>query len=178
VIAIAIGASRSWRRSSRRLVLRARLADSGSSRCSGRNLDQRLLWAVKRFRARNGRWGIAPSFITPWRGESATVGHQLLAAGADPEVGLRIVSEVAAREGPVVALGIVERFPVRLDSALVHQPAQRLGRAIARVGDQARSWTSNGSAVRSSIVLAAATSARRMAVVASTSMIAAGFRSN
>src|SRR5580704_13845702 len=41
-------------------------------------------------------------------GESATVGHQLVPAGANIDVGFRVVGEVAAREGAIRALGFVE----------------------------------------------------------------------
>ena len=73
------------------------------------------------------------------RGESATVGHQLLPAGANIDVGFRVVGEVAAREGAIRALGFVEHFHLRLASALIHQPAaaSRPSRS-RRVGDQAR----------------------------------------
>ena len=74
-------------------------------------------------------------------------------------------------------LGLVEHFHMRLDAALVHQPAQHLSRAIAGVGDQARRLDVEmlGGAVEHR--LAAPTPACRMAVVASTSMITACFRS-
>src|SRR6516164_3626215 len=88
-------------------------------------------------------------------GEVAMVLLQLFVAGADIDVGFRIVGEVAARKGPVRALGLIEHLYMRFDTALVHQPAQHLRRAVARVG----------------------TSACRMAVVASTSMITACLRS-
>src|SRR5277367_4242560 len=53
-------------------------------------------------------------------GESAVVFLQLFAAGADIEVAFGIVSEVAAGEGSVRALGLIDQFYVRLDPALVH----------------------------------------------------------
>ena len=102
---------------------------------------------------------------------------QLFAAGADIDVGFRIVGEVAARESSVLALGLVEHLNVGLDPALIHQPTRHLRRAVACVGDHTRRARSNCSAVRSSIVLAAPTSAWRIAVVASTSMITAFFKS-
>ena len=41
-------------------------------------------------------------------------------------------------EEPTTMLGLVHQFHVRLDPALVHQPPDQLGRAIAPIGDQAR----------------------------------------
>src|ERR1700741_3859112 len=84
---------------------------------------------------------------------------QLFAGGTDIEVALWIEGEVAAREGSVRALGLVHQFHMRLDSALVHQPPNHLSRAVTCIGDHRRDGaTSNCSAVRSSIVLAAPTS--------------------
>src|ERR1700740_1915432 len=63
---------------------------------------------------------------------------QLFAGGTDIEVALWIEGKVAAREGSVRALGLVHQFHMRLDSALLHQPPNHLGRAVTRIGDQAR----------------------------------------
>ena len=60
---------------------------------------------------------------------------QLFAARANIAVALWIEGEVAARKGAVRALGLVHQFHVRLDSTLVHQPPDHLGRAVTRVGD-------------------------------------------
>ena len=46
--------------------------------------------------------------------------------------------EVAAGEGSVRTLSLVHQVHVRLDPALVHQPPNHLGRAVTRIGDQAR----------------------------------------
>ena len=69
-------------------------------------------------------------------------------------------------EEPTTTLGLVHQFHVRLDPALVHQPPDHLGRAIAPIGDQARRGDVELFSVRSSIALAAPSSAWRMAVVA------------
>ena len=47
-----------------------------------------------------------------------------------------VVDKVVAREGIVGALGLVEHRDVRLDPAVIHQPVQHLGRAVAGIGDQ------------------------------------------
>lgn len=47
-----------------------------------------------------------------------------------------VVGEVLTREGAVIALGLIEQGDVRLDPALMHQPVQHLGRALAGVGNQ------------------------------------------
>ena len=73
-----------------------------------------------------------------WLGESAVVFPQLFATGADVKVAFWIECEVAAGEGSVRALGLIHQFHMRLDSALVHQPPNHLGRAVTRIGDQAR----------------------------------------
>src|ERR1700733_5521031 len=72
------------------------------------------------------------------RGERAAIFSQLLASGTDIEVALWIEGKVAAGEGSVRALGLVHQFHMRLDSALLHQPPNHLGRAVTRIGDQAR----------------------------------------
>jgi hypothetical protein len=59
-----------------------------------------------------------------WLGESAMIFLQLFAGGTDIEVAIWIEGEVAARKSPVLALGLVDQFHVRLDPALVHQPDQ------------------------------------------------------
>jgi hypothetical protein len=71
-------------------------------------------------------------------GEVPVVFLQLFAAGADIDVGFGVVDEVAAGKGSVDTLGFVHQFHVRLDPALVHQPPDHVGRAVTRVGDQAR----------------------------------------
>src|SRR5450432_795503 len=65
------------------------------------------------------------------RGESAARFSQLLTPGTDIEVAFGIECEVAARESSVGALGFVDQVHVRLDPALVHQPPDHLGRAVA-----------------------------------------------
>ena len=68
----------------------------------------------------------------------AVVLLQLFAVRADINVDFRVVGEVTVREGPVLALRVVEHLHVRLDTSLIHQPAQHLGRAVAGDGDEAR----------------------------------------
>jgi len=63
-----------------------------------------------------------------WLGESAVVFPQLFAAGADIKVVFGIKDKVAARKGSVRPLGLIHELHVRLDSALVHQPPDHLGR--------------------------------------------------
>ena len=72
------------------------------------------------------------------RGERTAIFSQLFAPGADIKIALWIEDEVAAGESSVRALGFVDQVHVRLDPALVHQPPDHLGRAVAPVGDQAR----------------------------------------
>src|SRR3984957_5999225 len=57
------------------------------------------------------------------RGESAARFSQLLTPGTDIEVAFSIECEVAARERSIRALGFVDQVHMRLDPALVHQPA-------------------------------------------------------
>lgn len=54
--------------------------------------------------------------------EGTPVLFQLLAARTAIEVSVGIVREVAAGEGPVVALGLVDHRDVRLDTLVVDQP--------------------------------------------------------
>src|SRR5579863_3827062 len=97
-------------------------------------------------------------------GESAVVFLELFAAGADIKVAFLIEGEVAAGEGSVRALCLVDRVHVRLDPALVHQPPDHLGRAEPPSATRRDGLTANCSAVRSSLVLAAPTSAWRIVV--------------
>ena len=78
--------------------------------------------------------------VRPSRGleKFAVVFLQLFAAGTDIDVGFGVEDEVAAGKGSVHTLGFVHQFHVRLDPALVHQPPDHVGRAVTRVGDQAR----------------------------------------
>src|SRR6516162_8763902 len=85
-----------------------------------------------------------------------------------------VVDKVFAREGVVGALGLVEHRDVRLDPAVIHQPVQHLGGAVAGVSDQ--SLRPQVEAVVSALDimdLAAVTSAWRTAVEGSTSTITA-----
>ena len=84
-----------------------------------------------------------------------------------------VVGEVVAREGTVGALGFVEYWNVRLDTAIVHEPVQHLGRAVGGVADQALGYSSKRSSDRSIMCFAAKISAWRIAVVASTSTMIA-----
>src|SRR5580704_10012820 len=61
------------------------------------------------------------------RGERAAIFSQLLTSGTDIEVAFGIEREVASGESSVRALGLVDQIHVRLDAALVHQPADHLG---------------------------------------------------
>src|ERR1700733_8559033 len=72
------------------------------------------------------------------RGESAARFSQLLTPGTDIEVAFSIECEVAAGERSVRALGLVDQVHVRFDPALIHQPADHIGRAVAPIRDQAR----------------------------------------
>src|SRR5271155_119050 len=56
-----------------------------------------------------------------WLGESAMIFSQLFAPGADIKIALWIEDKVTAGEGSVCALGLVDQFHVRFDSAFVHQ---------------------------------------------------------
>jgi hypothetical protein len=73
-----------------------------------------------------------------WLGESSVVFPQLFGTGADVKIALRIEDEVAAVEGSVRALGLVDQFHMRLDPALLHEPPDHIGRAVAPIGDHAR----------------------------------------
>jgi hypothetical protein len=73
----------------------------------------------------------------PRRLEPPRVVLEDLSGGAAIGVAGMVVGEVLAREGAVGALGFVEHRDVRLDPALMDQPVQHLGRAIAGVGNQA-----------------------------------------
>src|SRR5271156_6673385 len=64
-------------------------------------------------------------------GQSAVALLELFAAGADIKSALWIEGEVAARKRSVRALGLVHELQVWLDPALVHQPPDHLGRAVA-----------------------------------------------
>ena len=105
------------------------------------------------------------------------ISSQLFIAGANIKVARGIEGEVAAGESSVRALGLVDQFHVRLDSTLVHQPPDHLGRAVVPIGDQARRGHFELFSRAVEHALAAPTSAWRMAVVASTSMITACLRS-
>src|SRR5688572_24179635 len=63
---------------------------------------------------------------------------QHLASRAGVGIGLMIVGELGPAEGPVAALRLVEDGDVRLDPALVHQPAEVLGRAVGAIGGKPR----------------------------------------
>ena len=69
--------------------------------------------------------------------DQRTSGGQQLAAGAGVGIAPVIVDEVVAREGSVLARGLLEVRDVRLDRAFMHQPGQYLGRTVAGVGSQA-----------------------------------------
>jgi hypothetical protein len=89
-------------------------------------------------------------------GESAARFSQLLTPGTDIEVAFSIECEVAAGESSVRALGLVDQVHVRFDPALIHQPPDHIGRAVAPIRDQARrgnvepSSRANGKGRRSS----------------------------
>src|SRR5277367_7098050 len=68
------------------------------------------------------------------RGESAARFSQLLTPGTDIEVAFGIECEVAAGESSVRALGLVDQVHVRFDPALIHQPPDHIGRAVAPIG--------------------------------------------
>src|SRR5271154_6333362 len=72
------------------------------------------------------------------RGESAARFSQLLTPGTDIEVAFSFECKVAAGESSVLALGLVDQVHVRLDSPLVHQPPDHLGRAVTSIPDQAQ----------------------------------------
>src|SRR3954454_1297830 len=72
----------------------------------------------------------------PGRGEVAAILPELLAPRTGVEVASVIVGEVGPLEGAVAALGLIEDRDVRLDPALMHQPAQHLGRTVGGVGGQ------------------------------------------
>src|ERR1700683_5602520 len=112
-----------------------------------------------------------------WLGESSVVFPQLFGTGADVKIALRIEDEVAAVEGSVRALGLVDQFHMRLDPALLHEPPDHIGRAVAPIGDHARQGEVELFSRSVEPGLAAPTSAWRMVVVASTSTITACFRS-
>ena len=61
---------------------------------------------------------------------------EFLTGRADVAVALVVIGEVISGEGAVGALGFVEHRNVRLDSALMHQPSEVLGRTVGRVGRQ------------------------------------------
>src|SRR5215831_11130975 len=47
-----------------------------------------------------------------------------------------IVAEIVAREGPVLTCRLVEHGYMRLDSVLIDQPAEHLGRAIGAIAHE------------------------------------------
>ena len=59
-----------------------------------------------------------------------------LTCRADVDVGVAVVGEVGALEGPVAAARLVEDGDVRLDPALLDEPAQHRRGAVGAVGDQ------------------------------------------
>ena len=63
---------------------------------------------------------------------------QRLASRADVDVCRMVVTEVVAREGAVLAAGLVEHRDMRLDVPLIDQPGEHLGGAITGVGRQTR----------------------------------------
>src|SRR5207253_3063632 len=69
----------------------------------------------------------------PRRRESSAIVLEDLSGRAAVGVALVVVGEVLAREGAVGALGLVEHRDVRLYPAIIHQPVQHLGRAIAGI---------------------------------------------
>ena len=60
---------------------------------------------------------------------------EFLPGRADVAVAFVVIGEVVTREGAVGMLGFVEHWDVRLDTAIVHEPVQHLGRAIGAVAD-------------------------------------------
>ena len=80
-----------------------------------------------------------PSFVRPSRGLAKARWYpQLFAAAADMKVVFGVKDKVAARKGSVRPLGLIHELHVRLNSPLVHQPPDHLGRAVTRIGDQTR----------------------------------------
>src|ERR1700686_5217847 len=61
---------------------------------------------------------------------------KFLPGGTDIAVAFAVIGEVVTREGAVAALGFVEHRYVRLDTALMHQPGEVLGRTVASIGRQ------------------------------------------
>src|SRR5215471_15902787 len=102
---------------------------------------------------------------------------ELLPGRADVAVALMVIGEVVAREGAVGALRFVEHRNVRLDTALMHQPGEVLGRTIGGVGRQPLRPQTELLLRTIDIRCCAVTSAWRTAVVASTSTMMALFRS-
>ena len=79
-----------------------------------------------------------PSASTPVRGalyDSVEL-PQGLAARTDVGVGLAVVGEVGALEGPVLSRRLVEDGDVRLDAVLLDKPVEHRRRAVGAVGDQ------------------------------------------
>src|SRR5947209_17353175 len=101
---------------------------------------------------------------------------EFLPGRADVTVALVVVDEVVARVGAVGALGFIEHRNVRLDTALMHQPGEVLGRTVGGVGRQPLRPQAEA-LPRPIIRCCAVTSACRTAVVASTSTMTARFRS-
>src|SRR4029450_1113994 len=60
-----------------------------------------------------------------------------LAAGAGVDIALMVISELLAREGAVVAGGLIEHGHMRRDAMLISQPAEHLGRAVGAVAEKA-----------------------------------------
>jgi len=77
--------------------------------------------------------GVVGRIVQARRREDAAIALQLDAARAAIQVGLAVINEVAAREGPVDPLGLVDDRDVRFDASR-DQPFQRLRRAVGRVG--------------------------------------------
>jgi hypothetical protein len=69
----------------------------------------------------------------PGRRESAMIFLELLATWTGVEVSPMVIGEVGPLEGAVLAPGFVEDRNVRVGPALMHEPAEHLGRAVGTV---------------------------------------------
>src|SRR5262245_50254486 len=86
-----------------------------------------------------------------------------------------VEGEVFPTEGPILALRLVDHWDMRRDLRLVDQPVEASSGTVSRIAASHSGLMSKRDSVRSIMVLAASTSAWRMARDASTSMMMPNF---
>ena len=102
---------------------------------------------------------------------------ELLSSRAVVDVAGRIISKVAAREGAIIPLRLVEHRDMWRDALLLDQPVQHRSGSVSGIADKPLRLKTKRSSVRSIMVFAAPTSAWRIERDASTSTMTPNFTS-